>query len=246
MLRSEGLNCEMPVNNSFPQYADFRRNVFSTSSSDYYQTNGASYSGVNGNFKNFECGFQATDVGSSSAENDVVYEQLNGEVGAGTVGATNRNSDTDDAHRNGYLSSCRKTSTASGNADQEDSLVYPACRKFPAQYSPGLQGFGAGTDFTKHPGYGSGGLYQASFPRQSPSYPMFPDSLNVGQVYYHGQMSPAIGHSPPGLMSMGCMQPGAGTGFYPHGSICVYLCNRELWSKFYQHTCEMIITKQGR
>ena len=27
---------------------------------------------------------------------------------------------------------------------------------------------------------------------------------------------------------------------------CVYLCNRELWVKFYQHTTEMIITKQGR
>ncbi|ESO86062.1 hypothetical protein LOTGIDRAFT_129911, partial [Lottia gigantea] len=30
------------------------------------------------------------------------------------------------------------------------------------------------------------------------------------------------------------------------GKVCVYLCNRELWVKFHQHTCEMIITKQGR
>lgn len=28
--------------------------------------------------------------------------------------------------------------------------------------------------------------------------------------------------------------------------VCVYLCNRELWLKFHQHTTEMIITKQGR
>ena len=28
--------------------------------------------------------------------------------------------------------------------------------------------------------------------------------------------------------------------------VCVYLCNRELWMKFHQHTTEMIITKQGR
>ncbi|XP_060085944.1 T-box protein H15-like [Ylistrum balloti] len=27
---------------------------------------------------------------------------------------------------------------------------------------------------------------------------------------------------------------------------CVYLCNRDLWSKFHAHTTEMIITKQGR
>lgn len=29
-------------------------------------------------------------------------------------------------------------------------------------------------------------------------------------------------------------------------SPCIYLCNRDLWVKFHQHTTEMIITKQGR
>lgn len=32
----------------------------------------------------------------------------------------------------------------------------------------------------------------------------------------------------------------------PQRQVCVYLCNRELWLKFHQHTTEMIITKQGR
>ncbi|XP_072037660.1 T-box protein 1-like [Amphiura filiformis] len=32
----------------------------------------------------------------------------------------------------------------------------------------------------------------------------------------------------------------------PHGKAAVYLCNRELWTKFHQHQTEMIITKQGR
>lgn len=36
--------------------------------------------------------------------------------------------------------------------------------------------------------------------------------------------------------------------FTPNNSTkaCVFLCNRDLWSKFHTHTCEMIITKQGR
>ncbi|CAH1775723.1 unnamed protein product [Owenia fusiformis] len=33
---------------------------------------------------------------------------------------------------------------------------------------------------------------------------------------------------------------------YPARKACVYLCNRDIWSKFHQHTTEMIITKQGR
>lgn len=245
MLRSEGLNCEMPVNNSFPAYTDFRRNVFPTTS-DLYQSNSQNYS-VSGNIKNYDCGFQTPDSGDGSSENDVVYEQLGGDVGAGNVGTGSRGNEVEDIHRDGYLSACRKQGVSSGNVDQEDPMVYPSCRKFPvpSQYA-GPQGFGSAADFTKHAGYGGGALYPTSLHRQNPAYPIFSDSFNVGQMYYHGQMSPAIGHSPPGLMPMGCMQPGAGAGFYPHGSICVYLCNRDLWSKFYQHTCEMIITKQGR
>lgn len=36
------------------------------------------------------------------------------------------------------------------------------------------------------------------------------------------------------------------TNMIPHGKAAVFLCNRELWTKFHQHQTEMIITKQGR
>ena len=38
----------------------------------------------------------------------------------------------------------------------------------------------------------------------------------------------------------------SGTGGGGGSPACVFLCNRSLWVKFYQHTTEMIITKQGR
>lgn len=246
MLHSEGQNCEMPVNNSFSPYTDFRRSVFS-SSSELYQQN-TSFSGLTGSFKNYDCSFQESDTGTSNS--DSVYEQLGNDVGVVTNGS--RDNESDEVSREGFLPSCRKSVPSTGTVGQEDSMVYPACRKLtmcstPSGYGTDNQCFGPASDFTKH-NYNGGALYPASFHRQNPAYPMFAaDTFNMGQMYYHGQMSPAIGHSPPGLMPMGCVQQGPGAAFYPHGSnICVYLCNRDLWSKFYQHTCEMIITKQGR
>ena len=41
-------------------------------------------------------------------------------------------------------------------------------------------------------------------------------------------------------------QPDPNMPFPPPSKAAVYLCNRELWSKFHQHQTEMIITKQGR
>ena len=38
----------------------------------------------------------------------------------------------------------------------------------------------------------------------------------------------------------------AGDGSAETGRACVFLCNREMWIKFHEHTTEMIITKQGR
>ena len=39
---------------------------------------------------------------------------------------------------------------------------------------------------------------------------------------------------------------GSGDGPAESGRACVFLCNREMWIKFHEHTTEMIITKQGR
>jgi len=39
---------------------------------------------------------------------------------------------------------------------------------------------------------------------------------------------------------------GYGNHLTPSSKAAVFLCNRELWSKFHAHTTEMIVTKQGR
>lgn len=241
MLRSEGLNCEMTVNNSFLPYTEFRRSGFSSSGDLFPSNNTGTYSELGANFKNFECGYQGAELSNDTSDNEVVYEQLGSDVGV--VGAGSRATDTNDIPRESYLSACRKSAAQTGTLEHEDTLSY---RKYNMPQYTGSQCYGSASEFNKHAYTGGAALYSTSFHRQNSSFPMFSDSFNANPMYYHGQMSPALGHSPPGLMSMGCMQPGPGAGFYPHGSICVYLCNRDLWAKFYQHTCEMIITKQGR
>ncbi|XP_061181112.1 uncharacterized protein LOC133189726 [Saccostrea echinata] len=54
-------------------------------------------------------------------------------------------------------------------------------------------------------------------------------------------------HMPPSN-SEAVVAPMQSTASIPSNSFnpCIYLCNRELWIKFHQHTTEMIITKQGR
>ncbi|CAG2206319.1 TBR1 [Mytilus edulis] len=52
------------------------------------------------------------------------------------------------------------------------------------------------------------------------------------------------GGMPPSIQNMSCLSPPQQ--MPPQRQVCVYLCNRELWVKFHQHTTEMIITKQGR
>ncbi|XP_053381750.1 T-box transcription factor T-like [Mercenaria mercenaria] len=240
MLRSEGLNCEIPVNNSFSPYSDVRRNGV-TQSDNFQDCSG--YTNVPTTFKGYDCSYSNPDAGNVESEYNV-YETLGDE---NNVGTTNSESNEEDGIRNDF-NSCRK---APGNIQTQNQVMdYPSCRKFSvisqaAQYAS-IPNFATGNGDYAKPAYGNSVTYPTTFHRQNPAYQMYSDAFNVGQMYYHGQMSPAIGHSPPGLMPLGCVQPNPAAGFYPHGSICVYLCNRDLWAKFHQHTCEMIITKQGR
>ncbi|XP_052761708.1 eomesodermin homolog [Mya arenaria] len=247
MIRQEGLNCEMPVNNSFSPFSDLRRAIYQTSGESYPSSNGG-YQGVAANIHKYDCSFQTGDDGAVG-DQGVVYEQLGAE--GNLVPTAGREHEADEPQQREDLMSCRKPITVG----KEDHMILPACRKYPmfnhpSQYPVGIQNFGpSGPEYGKSAFTGGGALYPSTFQRQNPAYsmPMYTDSFGMGQHYYHGgQMSPALGHSPPGLMPMGCVQPGPGAGFYPHNSVCVYLCNRDLWSKFHQHTCEMIITKQGR
>ena len=240
MLRSEGLNCEMPVNNSFSSYTDIRRS--GVSQNDSFQ-DCSGYSSVPATLKGYECSYSNPDAGSVDTDYNV-YETLGEE---NNVGTQNGEANEEDNVRDDY-NSCRKPP---GNNHQQNQLLdYSSCRKFSvisqaAQYAS-IPNFSTGNgEYTKSV-YGNNVSYPTPFHRQSPAYQMYSDAFNVGPMYYHGQMSPAIGHSAPGLMPLGCVPPNPATSFYPHGSICVYLCNRDLWAKFHQHTCEMIITKQGR
>lgn len=239
MLRSEGLNCEMLVNNSFSPYSDLRRT--GVGQTDTFQ-DCSGYNSVQTTFKGYDCSYSNPDSGNVDPEYGV-YETLGDD---NTVGTNSGETEEEDVCRNDF-NACRKNT---GTIQAQNHLLdYPACRKFSVssqatQYGS-IPNFGTGNGDYK-PTFVNGATYPGTFHRQSPAYQMYSDAFNVGQMYYHGQMSPAIGHSPPGLMSFGCVQPSPATGFYPHGSICVYLCNRDLWAKFHQHTCEMIITKQGR
>ena len=247
MLRSEGLSCEMPVNNSFPPYSDFRRTVFSNSGENFQSTGNGQYHGLGENVSRYDCTFSQPEDGELQ-DNNVVYEQLSsGDTDLLPTHA--RDLGVEDAANTGRddMLSCRKQN----NAGKEEQMIFPPCRKYPLfpppppQYSSGIQTY-SGQDYGKPTYTGGGALYPSSFQRQSHAYPvaMYGPEFHMGHGYYHGgQISPALGHSPPGVMGMG--GPG-GHGFYPHNSVCVYLCNRDLWSKFHQHTCEMIITKQGR
>ncbi|KAH3713117.1 hypothetical protein DPMN_072883 [Dreissena polymorpha] len=249
MLRSEGINCEIPMNNSFSTYTDLRR--YSTSVDSY--TGHSGYNSISPNFKSYECNYQSASD-SGVANSDAVYEQIGsgGSVAASQIVREPEEDDGQSAHDE-FLS-FRKQSAAVSQVGKEEHPTYAACKKYPmfpqkSQYSLGFQNFASGPDYSKHGYNGGSALYPVPFQRQSAVYtmPMYPESFGANQPYYHGAMSPAIGHSPPGMLPMGCVpgMPG-GMGFYPQGSVCVYLCNRELWAKFHQHTCEMIITKQGR
>jgi hypothetical protein len=240
MLRSEGLNCEMPLNNSFSTYSDVRRSGDGHADS-FPDCSG--YASVPSTFKGYDCSYSNPDAGNVDSEYNV-YETL-GENN--TVGTSNEEASEEENIRNDY-SSCRKPA---GNIQAQNQIMdYQSCRKFSvisqaAQYAS-IPNFHTGNGEYAKSVYGNNVTYPTPFHRQNPAYQMYSDAFNVGQMYYHGQMSSAIGHSPPGLMPLGCVQPSPAAGFYPHGSICVYLCNRDLWTKFHQHTCEMIITKQGR
>ena len=81
---------------------------------------------------------------------------------------------------------------------------------------------------------------RAPFPYQLPveikqEVPYFPPPLN-GHVAGRGSAVPT-----PGTWGYGTNVD------EPHGGKAgVFLCNRELWSKFHVHETEMIVTKQGR
>ncbi|XP_062576802.1 T-box protein 1-like isoform X2 [Saccostrea cucullata] len=66
------------------------------------------------------------------------------------------------------------------------------------------------------------------------------------QPSQHQPVSSPIHMPPPN--SEAVVAPLPSTASIPSNSFnpCIYLCNRELWIKFHQHTTEMIITKQGR
>lgn len=240
MLRSEGLNCEGPVNNTLSPYSDIRQHI--VGQSETYQ-DCAGYNNVRTNYKGYDCNFSNPDSGSVDSEYGV-YQTIGDEHCGGTLESSTKDEDTPG---NDFIT-CRKA-TASMQP-QSQSMDFPSCQKYSmisqaAQYAS-IQNFATVAGEYPKPLYGNNAAYPAPFHRQNPAYQMYSDAFNASQMYYRGHMSPAIGHSPPGLMPIGCVRPNSASGFYPHGSICVYLCNRDLWAKFHQHTCEMIITKQGR
>ena len=51
---------------------------------------------------------------------------------------------------------------------------------------------------------------------------------------------------PPAASHGGSPLYGSGERSAGSGRACVFLCNRDMWVKFHEHTTEMIITKQGR
>ena len=74
-------------------------------------------------------------------------------------------------------------------------------------------------------------------------------------MYYSGSYAPVQqAQSPPQGQQMplnngSCMSPQGqenGQSRFQPNKACIHLCNSELWSRFHQHTTEMIITKQGR
>lgn len=244
MLRPEGLSCEMPVNNSFTSYADLRRTGFSQSEGNIDCTDG--FNGVPTTFKGYDCNYSNPDVDENTDADYGVYEQLGESNHSG--GNSGENADDTSGGGSGDYQICRKPSGLM--TLQNPQVDYQPCRKMPvlpqnAQYQTGQNYGSVGGDYMKS-GYGHNAAYPSTFHRQNPTYQVYSDAFNMGPMYYHGQMSPALAHSPPGLVPFGCIQQNPAAGFYPHGSVCVYLCNRDLWSKFHQHTCEMIITKQGR
>ena len=229
MLRSEVLNCELSDVASFSPFPESRKINYG---------------------ENLQNEHIYSDCGEGQFENstykcfDGKYQSVNGRTASGSdIGCDRLEEDTDEiaeneSDSNNEFPACQKTAPFSGGT----GIQYPALQTL----APGY--ISAQNEYSKPP-YGNGAYHPGSFPRYpANNYQSYQDSLNVGQLYYHGQMSPALGHSPPGLFAMGpmgCMQP-TPTGMFNSGSVCVYLCNRDLWSKFHVHTCEMIITKQGR
>ena len=253
MLRAEGMS-DLNVGNSFSPYTNLRNNNSGGVNQGFLSQTETRYpdcSGGNGsytarqespNYKEYDCRFASP---SGSTGDSGVYDTLTDEHAAANQ------ADNDDANGTLEYSSCK--SFPGGTQLQNRISVYNPCRKYSPTFnasSPqytslsGYVGSPAG-EFNKSVGFSGGTLYPTTtFHRPNSSYTMYPESFNMSQMYYHGQMSPALAQSAPGLMHMGMGSPNHG--LYLPGNICIYLCNRELWSKFHQHTCEMIITKQGR
>ena len=223
MIRSDVLSCELTNVGSFSPYQDPRKHVYeqNSPSDSIYSDCGAHYP-TNG-YKTFEEKYQSSNVRAIEADGSCaqIKEDSSDEIR------------DDEAEQTDYPS-CQKGAQISGS----HGMQYTALQTLVPGYATPQS-----SNYAKPP-YGSAGYYPGPFQRYH-NYPGYPETGNVGHLYYHGQMSPAMGHSPPGLLPMGCMQPSQ-VGMFSTGNICVYLCNRDLWAKFHAHTCEMIITKQGR
>ena len=77
------------------------------------------------------------------------------------------------------------------------------------------------------------------YPEPAHPYSGSHHSMGAMGVYGGGQPEPQV--------TIGGLSPTAVAQFPSRpGKACVYLCNRDLWLRFHSHTCEMIITKQGR
>ena len=227
MLRSEVLNCELSDVASFSPYPESRKITYGEN-----LQNEQIYSDCDGQFDNSNATYKCFDG---------KFQNANGRTAASDICCARIKEDADEIVEN-----------------ESDSSEFPACQKTTllssgtGMHLTALQTLAPGyispqNEYAKPP-YGNGAYYPGPFTQYPSNYPAYQDSLNAGQLYYHGQVSPALGHSPPGLLAMGpmgCMQP-TPTGMFNTGSVCVYLCNRDLWAKFHTHTCEMIITKQGR
>ncbi|XP_045182257.2 T-box transcription factor T-like [Mercenaria mercenaria] len=89
-----------------------------------------------------------------------------------------------------------------------------------------------GGDTYSYPPYGSYSAgHSVQKPRDAPYGYAIPPPLPTAAQQQHGWG--AYGHQDPAQSS-------------PTGKAGVFLCNRELWSKFHNHITEMIVTKQGR
>ena len=164
----------------------------------------------------------------------------------------------------GNSSSCRLETLQPYHPEQQQPLLKQQQQQQPQQQH--LAAYGINGDMVQTTVLGDPNGYPHIYAGQYAASPY--STTQAAQSLYNGQMpypasTPTVvssradnPYTSSSATAQGGMMPGVTAhsqpqqnGNFGSGSAapaCVYLCNRELWVKFYQHTTEMIITKQGR